>query len=349
LKYDDITTLDVARSPVVSQTVKDNFVMSYNLGSNHCKRRVVGTYYAHDDPLTFIVGQKLPSTGQPMWNVRVIPSTHDGTFNGTPVLLSQERIEILKADRHSFATQHLCNPTPIEDARLPWHFIQTCAKDELPTRLFKFMLVDPAGGSREDGREADSWGIWVCGVEPHISDEEGLSRVFLLDGFVGTVPWEEGVKEVVRVYLRNGFIHWLGVEKVGTSTFEVHVSNALRAKGRLVTQSNGMLRILSPKGRKKEKRIEGAISTPLHAGFITICDTVPLQAKTRLKEEMEKYPAWKLDGLDALSYLWDLMAEFPAFPTAAQMRPVEAKPKDLWDRIMEAAGEDEPETSWMAV
>ena len=345
--YDDVTTLDLVRSPEVMSQIRTNFTMSANTGSREANReRVVGTPYHHEDVLAHIQTLKHPVTNQPLYHVRRKPATDDGTIHGKPVWLKQEDLDLKKVDRKAFNSQQLLDPTPREDERLPFECIQHITTKDLPPRIIKLMVVDPAGvAKRKDNREPDSWSIWVVGVEPYITDA-GVSKVFLIDGFIGVLKQEDGVRQVVDMYLKHGWIQKLGIEKVGMMTTELHISNALKAKGRFVTEDNGMLHVLYTGGRKKQDRVEGNLGPPLRHGLVYMLDTVPSAVQHRLKEEMQRWPMWKDDGVDGLSYVWDMLKDCRFSMTP---RPAGPEKKDLWQRLEDKRRKKEQNlpASWM--
>jgi hypothetical protein len=347
--YDDIMTADMANSPKVIQQVKDNFDMSQNTGSDGDRQRVIGTPYRHDDVIMYVEGRK-NEEDQMEFQVRRKPATDDGTFTGKPVLLSQKRLDKLKMNKKQFAAQQLLNPRYDDNENLNFNNIKMATEDDLPKRVFKFMVVDPAGDkSRNLDTGGDSWAMWVVGVDPFINDA-GASKVFIMDGLVAPLDWDEAIKEVCNMYLRNGWITKLGIEKVALSTTEMAISNALRAKGRTVTVENKMLHILRPGGRSKQRRIEGNLLAPLKTGLLYMMPSVPELAQDRLRQEMDKYPLWRDDGIDALAYAWDIIKEY-RFPRADQQGEVEEGERSLFDRIRErkyAFGSKNTKTSWMA-
>lgn len=341
--YDDIVTLELVSSPKVMQETKEKFDMSENVGSDNDRRRVVGTFYHHDDVLTYLCGQK-KLDGTPAWHIRMKPATEDGTSTGKPVLLSQEKLDKLKLNKKQFNTQQLLNPTPKEDELLPYERITHCKRSDMPENVFKFMMVDPAKGKRADGREADAWAMWVVGVDPYLEDT-GASRVFIIDGFVGVLSWEDGLNEVANVYLRNGWIHRLGVEEVGLQTTTSSVRDKLKVRGRVVSLENGMMQVLRPGNRNKQLRIESNLAPPLRTGLIHMLDSVPALAREQLRLEMEKYPMWRDDGMDALAFLWDMLADY-IFPKKNQ--PVEKEPeKDIWAKYEEMSSRGSKPNDWM--
>lgn len=179
--YDDISTADLVRSPVIMGQIRFNFVMSMNTGSRDRDRmRVVGTPYHHEDVVMFARGMRLPD-GSLMFFERKKPATEDGTYGGAPVWLTPEQLEVKKMDRRIFASQQLLDPTPREDERLPYEYIKHVTQKDLPAKLIKFITVDPAGSDKvkRDGREGDSWAIWCVGVDPYIQDV-GVSKIYIL-------------------------------------------------------------------------------------------------------------------------------------------------------------------------
>lgn len=308
--YDDITTIDLVRSPEQIAKVKDAFDMSDNLGTANGTHRVVGTPYHHEDTLAYIKGKK-SEDGTPIYYTRLKPSLEGGKWNGRPVLLSEDRIRKLKGSPQMFKTQHLLDPTPNCTEMLNPEYLQEIKAEMVPEDIYKFMVVDPAGDSK-NGR-GDAWAIMVFGVEPEI-DEIGASKVFILDAVISPLSDSEAVETICRLYIDAGIVQRLGVEKVGLSTTEIHVANALRKKGRHLSLENKNLVLLRPAGRNKVHRIQSALTWPLNNGKLFLSSDVPSSYRDRLRTEMEKFPYWHDDGLDAFSYLYDMMKHYRFTP-----------------------------------
>ena len=83
--YDDLVTEDAAESIDQLEKVKVKFDSSQNLGREGGHHRIVGTYYHHCDPLTYIGDKKYPD-GRPAYLLRLKPGSDDGTATGKPVL-----------------------------------------------------------------------------------------------------------------------------------------------------------------------------------------------------------------------------------------------------------------------
>ncbi len=343
LIYDDVVTADLVDSPDIIQKVKNRFDMSLNVGSDGCRVRIIGTFYAHDDPLVYITNLK-DEDGVPIYHTRIKPATDNGLANGKPVFLSESRFRKLKAGNlYQFNCQQLCNPTPVGEQKLDSNLLIRVPADKVPKNLFKFMLIDQAGDGRKDGRPGDWWAICVFGVVPN-RDEQGASDVYWLDAGGGPVGEVKAKEEVVKIYTRNGRIVCLGVEKVGLATTEVHIANALRARGRVVSIESGTLKVLNPMGMSKVRRIESQLGWPLHNGKMRISSNVPELFVQRLIEEMNKFPYWHDDILDAWSYLYFLIKDYRFGPVVQEE---EHKP-DLWEQIRQRSNRLSTD-NWMTV
>lgn len=336
--YDDVVTQDLVNTPELMQRCKDAFDMSQNLGTIDGTHRVIGTPYHHEDVLVYLAGKK-DGEGNPIYTVRKKPATVDGTANGRSVYLPEAKLAELRTNRQMFYSQQLLDPTPQGEQKLAYDLIREVSPSEIPKRLFKFMTVDPAGSGkrRQDGRLADAWAFCVVGVEPYL-DDLGASELYILDFQVEPMGESDALDAIVKMYIRQGRILKLGVEKVAMSSAEVHVSNALRARGRSVTLDNGNLALLRPAGRSKAQRIESNLAWPLNNGKIHLSTGIPTTYRERLKNEMQKFPFWHDDGLDALSYVYDLIKDYrfgkrPGETDEDDMRGwygLEARTKDGW-------------------
>jgi hypothetical protein len=171
------------------------------------------------------------------------------------------------------------------------------------------MVLDQAGGDETDKQSKDMWSYGVVGIEPAI-DDIGQSNVYLLDIEADKMSHSEGIDGVIRMYMRNGIIQQMGVEKVGLSTTEIHISNALRLRGRRLSLEAGNLVLLKPAGRSKNSRIAAALQWPLNNGKLHYSKSIPQKYIDAILEEMKKYPYYHVDILDMWSYAYDMFKEF---------------------------------------
>ena len=312
--YDDVVTADLVNSPEVMAKLKDSFDMSQNLGTVDGWHKVIGTTYHYEDLLVNL-RSKVTADNKPVYLTRVKPATVDGTPNGPSAYLPEQRLAELRINKQMFYSQQLLDPTPQGTQKLDKDMLREATPAEIPSRLFKFMAIDPAGERKSDKRQGDSWAIVVAGVEPY-RDDLGASRVFILDMMVEPMTEAEALNNIVQMFCRHGQIRQIGVEKVGISTAEVHIAKALHARNRGLTVENKGLVVLRPGGRSKQQRIESALQWPLLNGKLFVSTAVPSAYRERLKLEMHKFPFWHDDALDAISYVYDMIRDF-RFGTAS--------------------------------
>ena len=81
--------------------------------------------------------------------------------------------------------------------------------------------------------------------------------------------------------------------------------------------------LLSPAGRSKNKKIQDNIQWPLNNSKIHITDDLGDAFMTNLEAECNKFPFFHVDILDALAYVYDILAdpEF-VFLRADRKKPV---------------------------
>lgn len=304
--YDDIETQDIADNPEQLNKCFSKFEMSDNLGMEGGVERVIGTFYSHAGPIVKIQ-EKKDLEGDTMYTTRIKAATHDATVGGRPVLLSQERLNKLKMSGH-FNSQQLCDPTPVGERKLSGECLIDIEPTDIPDNIHKLMLVDPAGDN-DTSKVADNdpWGMMVVGVEPDL-DDLGASNLYITDLVIERLGETEGTEEAVRMYLRNGVIFQLGVEKVALSTTEIHIANALKVHRRRVSREDGTLYVLTPAGRNKQRRITSALSWPLFNGKLHISTAIPQKYRDTIRQEMDFFPfGGHEEGCDMLAYAYDMI------------------------------------------
>lgn len=302
--YDDVETADLVGNPDIVNKLRAAFDLSQNLGTLDGTHRVVGTYYTHEGLLTYL-RDKVNAKGESVYTLRRQPGTDDGSETGKPVLLSQDRWDELRAgDKYVFYCQQLLDPSPQGARRLESRCFIRIAPKSIPKNLRRFMLVDPAGDSK-DGK-GDAWALGVFDVDTDV-DQIGASSVYLIDLVAQPMRFEQAIEEAVRMYLRNGLIQCIGVEKVGLSTVEGHIANALKQKGRLVSIENKSLVLLKPANRNKMQRITAALAWPLYNSKLYISSEIAPEYVQRLFDEADKFPYWHDDVLDIFAYLYDIL------------------------------------------
>jgi len=307
--YDDIETADLAKNPEQLQVLIQMFDYSKNLGSPGGLERIIGTYYSHCGLLVHLKEKKNLSGGL-FYQTRIVPATDNGQPDGKPVFLSQEDLDDLRMDR-TFNSQQLCNPTPTSEIKLPFTALKPIEPALIPSDCFKFMVLDQAGDAATQNKtgKGDKWSFGVFAVQPKI-DELGASNVYLVDLQAGQMRLDEAINNIVQMYLRNGMIMQLGVEKVGLSTTEVHICDALRVHGRFLSTDNGNLKLLKPAGRSTENRVESNLQWPLTNGKLYYSTSVPATYIEMIRDEMNKFPYFHVDIMNMWAYLYDMLKDY---------------------------------------
>jgi len=307
--YDDIETDDMKSSQEQLDKCYEKFAMSINLGtgSDSDIERVIGTYYSHVGPLVRIRDHS-SIEGKLFYHSRIFPATENGEIDGKPVLISQEKIEYLKT-LPTFYSQQLCDPTPKHDMTLDPSLIKLINKDEVPRNIYKFMVIDPAGGTPT--ARSDCWAVHVIGVSPEI-DDLGASNIYILDSFIDKTNESEIVYILTNMHMRNGLISAVGYECNNRTTpgWIVHFQNSLKARGIMISEDIKNLIMMTPQGREKKQRITSALRLPLLHGKIHMLDQIPEKYVEKLKLEMMQHPVGKDDGIDALARVYNIMEDF---------------------------------------
>lgn len=316
--YDDVETADLAKNPEQLDMCFSQFEMSDYLGTDGGTKRVIGTFYHHAGPLVRIRDKKFKD-GRDMFVSRIVPGSEDGTANGTPIFVTKERWEELQVGEH-FNQQILCDPTPQQDRSLVAEYLKPIEPEFIPPDIMKFMVIDPAGDQATQNG-TDSWAMGVFGVQT-TSDEAGASNVYALDLDISPKTHAEAIEAACRMYMRNGMVMALGIEKVGQSTAEIHIASALQAYNRHVSIDAGTLVILKPAGRKKEDRIVSALQWPLNNGKLFYSTDIHQSQIDRVKQEMDTFPLWHDDGLDIFSYLYDMIKDYKFSRRGVNIRPL---------------------------
>lgn len=325
--YDDVETFDIAKSAGQMQICFNSFEMSFSLGRQGGTEIIQGTYYHHHGVLARIRDKK-KLDGTPVYRLIVKAATHDGTRTGTPVLFSQEYLHAcMEKSGKQFDSQYLCNPTPVDTITLDRNLLQRIEPEFLRVGIwkdrFKFLVVDQAGGTDTNlSGPGDLWSIMLVSIVPSASlasrtgaeatdDEMGISDVCVEDVIADQFTHSQAVDAVVRMYLKHGMIMQLGVEKVALSTTEIHIVDALAAKGRKLSTVNGNLVLLRPAGRKLENRISGALEWPLNNSKLWYSTSIPAEYVDKMKMEMDQFGFGHSDILNTLAYSYDMFRVFP--------------------------------------
>lgn len=174
--YDDVVTLESARSIEMIKKTTQAWGLSLALGSEGGHERYVGTFYADGDTYNDIIENKgaIP---------RIYPATDDGTVTGNPVLFSKEYLmKKTAAGMYDFSCQYLCNPIPDDNA----YFSKDDFKwyDKAPENLWKGAASDYA--VTEGGGDATEHGVF--GVDR-------FNDLYILDWWTGRTTPDKWIEE----------------------------------------------------------------------------------------------------------------------------------------------------------
>jgi hypothetical protein len=163
--------------------------------------------------------------------------------------------------------------------------------DEIPQSAnHLFMLVDFAGDTKDKGIGGDSWAIGVFAVNAKTC-ELGLNDVYVRDLVIKPMSLTEAIDEIIRMYLRNGYIQRLGIEKIANNdALALHITQGLKKVGKEVSKELGNLIDLRPRNRKKRDRIINALERPMMNGKWHLLDTIPYEYRLKLRTEMDNFP-----------------------------------------------------------
>lgn len=148
--YDDVVTKEGVNTPEQIHKTTEAFQMSDNLGSEGGHNRYIGTRYHLFDTYSVIIDQKIAVP-------RIHAATYNGKEHGIPVLLSRETLanKRLKQGPYVYSSQMLLNP--VADAsmgfKLEWIIKQDIEYNTAMKRLWRFIIVDPAGGKQRTGND----------------------------------------------------------------------------------------------------------------------------------------------------------------------------------------------------
>lgn len=163
--YDDVVTKESVSSPDMVKKTTDAWDLSQNLGVQGGAVRYIGTRYSLFDTYAEILDRGAATA-------RIYPATHNGRFDGRPVLFSVEEWERRKRDssRAILAAQHLQNPLADDDATFRTEWLRSY--EVRPRTLNVYIMVDP---SRGRSATSDNTAMAVIGVS-------ATGGKYLLDG-----------------------------------------------------------------------------------------------------------------------------------------------------------------------
>lgn len=160
--YDDVVTMESVSTPAQIQKTTTALQMSVNLGAEGGTFRFIGTrYHLFDTYRTLIDTGEIKS--------RVRPATHNGKIDGKAVLMSEESLRSKKILQGSyvFSSQMLLNP--VADASMGfdkrWLRFDDVDYETAMRSLFRFIIVDPAGGKERKNNDYTTMMVFGYGLD----------------------------------------------------------------------------------------------------------------------------------------------------------------------------------------
>lgn len=183
--YDDIVTRESVTSPEMVAKTTESLRLSYALGMENGRRRMIGTRYNYADSYASVIED---GTFKP----RIYAATEDGTETGNPVMMSVEGLEQIKRDMqpYVFACQMLQNPIAGSQAMFNVEDLQVY--EIRPQTLSLYILCDPARSRKKD---SDNTAIVVLGLDY-------AGNKYLLDGFNHRMDLQERWQRLREMYIK---------------------------------------------------------------------------------------------------------------------------------------------------
>ena len=189
--YDDTVTEDSVTSPEMIVKTTERWELSQNLakteieGGQKARQWMVGTRYHYADTYGIILKRGAIKE-------RIYPATHDGTYDGTPVLLTQEAWDKKKLNesRSTIATQQLLNPLAGELQELRAEWIRRW--EVRPERINVCITVDPAN-SRKHGS---------CNTAFIVQGVDMLGNWYFLDGAIHKMALKDRWEMLLYLWMK---------------------------------------------------------------------------------------------------------------------------------------------------
>ena len=249
--YDDVVTRESVTTVEQVHKTTAAWELSLNLGvskerGGRC--RYIGTRYSMYDSYSEMLKRGAASP-------RIYAATHNGRFDGKPVLFSQsEWDEILRhRSRQSVAAQQLQNPMADEDATFRPEWLRSY--EIRPRTLNVYIMADPSKGR---GAESDNTAMAVVGISSN-------GAKYLLDGVCHRMTLSQR-----WLYLRGFYRKWsatpgvqhvaVGYERYGAQSDDEYFEEQMLLEHRLGTE-NAVFEItelnwVREGGQSKRERVE---------------------------------------------------------------------------------------------
>ena len=180
--YDDIVTRESVTSPEMVHKTTEALRLSYALGMEGGKRRMIGTRYNYADSYASVIEDE---TFKP----RIYPAVD---VHGKPVLMTIEGLEQIRQDMQNyvFACQMLLDPISGSNAMFDVEDLQVY--EVRPQTLNVFILIDPARSRKKDSANT---AMVVIGMDY-------AGNKYLLDGYNHRMDLQERFQRMRELYVK---------------------------------------------------------------------------------------------------------------------------------------------------
>ena len=151
LTYDDLVTIDTVQTPDQNKKCYTRFLMSLNLVATDNKKRMIGTFYAHNDPYTRIIKD---GTFKP----RIHTAMSDkNDFNTGFFMSAEELMEKMRSmGADVFSTQMMLDPSVQSGQVFRTEWLRYWDVDMAAARKMNlYLLVDPASSQKKNSDFTD--------------------------------------------------------------------------------------------------------------------------------------------------------------------------------------------------
>ena len=211
--YDDLVTEKSVTTPEMITKVTTCWELSRSLTREGGVSRYIGTRYHYNDTYRVLISRGIP--------VRKHPATDDGTFEGTPVLWSSERLAEKRREMGPYiaACQLMQDPKADEAQGFKEEWLRTYGVRITPQKFqgTKCILVDPAGEKKKD---SDFTAMIVWGIA-------GDGNLYLLDMIRDRLNLAERTRRLFQLHRKWRPNYSVGYEKYGKDSDIEHIRGAM--------------------------------------------------------------------------------------------------------------------------
>jgi hypothetical protein len=202
--YDDMVTRETVTTPEMIRKTTEAYELADNLGSHEgVIKWFAGTRYHFADTYGVMLEEKRGGVIP-----RIYPATDDGTLNGKPVFLTEDRwAQVKSTQRSTVSAQMLLNPVAGQEQmfRIEWNR----PYEVRPSVLNVYIMGDPSKGKN---KTSDRTAIAAVGIDAQ-------NNKYLLDGYCHRMPQSERWSCLKSLYRKWAGMNGVQSISVGWETY----------------------------------------------------------------------------------------------------------------------------------